>query len=108
MGLQLKTNYIPKTMLFTKYDVNVGYQPGHKGYYDTPLLDFWANAFKHKANDLIPPVKLMCFIGEYMKVTLLHLYKAKYISMLNLVYKHFISYIGIYYYSYHCIQYGKN
>ncbi len=52
---------------------NAGYEPGHKGYYDTTFLNFWANTFQRNPNDIIPTLKLISFIGEYMKVSQLHI-----------------------------------
>ena len=49
----------------------LGYQPGVTGNYDTTLLKRFALAYKCKANDLTPTMKVASLTGEYMRVRLL-------------------------------------
>ena len=42
--------------------------PGSSGYYDTALSDHFARSFKLQSNNLPPPVKQLCLVGEYLKV----------------------------------------
>jgi len=37
------------------------------GYYDTPLIDAWGNAWRARPDDLSETVKLVMLVGEYMK-----------------------------------------